>query len=346
MSHNPKLNVYILTLKSKKDDYETFRDLIKLKYGCSNDEDKSIFKSFFSNFLDVIGKDNFRKDSKAKKVIGTSKKERIYNDNNVVDDDEKKYSLNLHSTKHIIEGIIDGGKYGILREYADINNKDNKAKLDVDQAVLDKFYILLHTPLNSKYGYLLIQSYTEETIQEPIKNLLRNLFCHENYFGNPIIEPFVPKKFVDKFREESKVRLFTYTKKIGLSEVMRNQKVIVRGQAFDLRIEISPCDNEFKPESEELHQIIKEFDEEKIRETKLKDCNKKIFIEDSKKRRANFDIEKELSNIRPTIYLEDEGVKIDDSTGMPDFEKVKEYCLNLLEEIKKEFNERTDIDEI
>jgi len=336
MAHNPKLNVYILTLNKKKEEYETFRDLFKLKYNClANETDKNIFEKYFSEFLNSIGKDDFRKDNKSKKVLGAFKSS----------PNEINYSITYDSQKNVIAGVIDGGKYGILREYADIDNKDDKKVLDVKQAVLDKFYICLCTPLNSKYGYLLVQSYTEETIQDSLKNFLKQLFAHEDAFYSVIIEPYVPDKFVDKFQKEARVRLFTYTSKIGVSEVLRNEKIIVKEQAFEVTIGLTPLEQSFKPNSEELDGIFNEFDNMTLQDYKLGDFKKKVFIENEKKRKANFNIEKELSNIKPTIYLEDEGITVDENTGLPDFDQIKKFCAELLEEIKSEYNRKIDINE-
>ncbi|MCK9449913.1 MAG: hypothetical protein M0Q41_13170, partial [Bacteroidales bacterium] len=154
-AHNPKLNVYILTLNNQSDSVETFRDLFKAKYGLNNEDDSIVFKKYFEEFLKAMGKDEFHKDEKSKKVFGAEK----------VADKEVNYSIIPHVNKEIIEGIVDGGKYGILREYADINNKDSKQKIGAENAVLDKFYFLLNTPLNSKFGYLLILRWSSLTRQ-------------------------------------------------------------------------------------------------------------------------------------------------------------------------------------
>ncbi|KAA6302656.1 MAG: hypothetical protein EZS26_001163 [Candidatus Ordinivivax streblomastigis] len=336
MAHNPKLNVYILTLNSKKDEFETFRDLFKLKYNSGvTDEDSKVFGKYFQDFLNNIGKDDFRKDDKAKKVLGVAKSV----------SDETSYSINPMFEQFTIEGVLDGGKYGILREYADIDNKDDKQILDGKKAVLDKFYICLCTPLNSKYGYLLIQSYTEETIQEPLKNFMRQLFLHEDAFYNIIIEPYVPDRFVEKFQKESKVRLFSYTSKVGVSQILREKKIIVKGQAFEVKIELAPIDHTLVPSSDELGEILNVVDRKLFDGHELGSFKKKVYIADKKERKAHYDIEKELSSIKPTIYLEDEGIQVDSVTGLPDFIQIKEFCSKLLIDIKKEFNKKVDIHE-
>lgn len=63
-------------------------------------------------------------------------------------------------------------------------------------------------------------------------------------------------------------------------------------------------------------------------------------------RNANYDIAKDIKSLRPTIYLEDEGISIDKDTGQPNFEEIKRYVLDLLEEVKIEYNGYENIEEL
>ena len=131
MAHNPKLNVYTLRLNPKDESVETFRDLFKLKYNCDISlSDNDLFTLYFQSFVNGIGDDNFRKDTKNKKVIGTVKNSNI------------AIPLFPHD-KQYIDGVIEGGKYGIRREYADTDNKQDKKIIGENNAVLDQYYILL-----------------------------------------------------------------------------------------------------------------------------------------------------------------------------------------------------------
>ena len=53
MAHNPKLNVYIIGLKPKKqDENKTFRDFLKEKYSTQSDlSDNSLMEYLFSSNL-------------------------------------------------------------------------------------------------------------------------------------------------------------------------------------------------------------------------------------------------------------------------------------------------------
>ena len=336
---NPKLNVYVVALNPRdKETAPTYRDYFKSKYSCNGvTSDKQLLERFFKDFLNTIGTADFRKDVKNKKVIGVSE----YNAQN------EETSITLLSNKHVIHGFIDGGQYGIKRAYANMNRKNEKKDLDVDQVVLDKFYLCLCTPLNSAYGFLFIQSYTEVSVQNPVIRFVKDLLNYKEEYYNVLIWPYVPKQFVEKFKKNSTVRMFTYRSKIGVSDVMRDNKVVLRGQAFEVEVIIKPTEDEF-PIGADTTQIIaeelgeKEFDGIGLSEYK----SRKVFVKDSNGRNANYDIVKDINSLRPTIYLEDEGVCVDKDTGQPDFEEIKQYVLGLLEEVKKEYNGNENSEEL
>lgn len=69
MAHNPKLNVYIIGLKPKKqDENKTFRDFLKEKYSSRTDlSDDALMRYLFESFINGVGQDTFHKDDKSKK---------------------------------------------------------------------------------------------------------------------------------------------------------------------------------------------------------------------------------------------------------------------------------------
>lgn len=333
MSHNPKLNVYTLQLNPQDDSVQTFRDLFKCKYNKdASVSDNELFKKYFEDFVNGIGDKDFRKDSKNKKVIGKVNSSSV--------------SVPLRPTNDAcIDGVIEGGKYGIRREFADTNDKSHKNIISENNAVLDQYYIMVYTPLNSQFGFLLIQSYTEETVQDSIKNFIRTFFSCENNFYNIRIEPYVPQKVIEKYMNASKISMFGFTTKTSLSESLRNDKQI-KGQTFEVEIRIKPLESSINPYSEEASQIFDAISEKVFDGRQLKEGQGKAYVIDDKKRRAHYDMERDLKeNVRPTIYLEDAGVTCDENTGIPDFKAIQTYCVEILEEIKQEFNKQTEIHE-
>jgi len=339
MALNPKLNVYIVTLNPKtKGENKTYRDLFKAKYKAdSHMSDSELREKLFQDFLNGVGKNDYRKDTKSKKVIGVSE----------YDAENQKSSLNLINDIDVVEGIIDGGQYGVLRAYADVDNKNNKTALGTNNAVLDKFYICFCTPLNSAYGFLFIQSYTESAIQNPVKNFIIDLLKWENEFYTVRIEPFVPQKFVDKFKRDAKIRMFTYRSKIEVSPIMRDNELLLKGQSFDIEIKITPVEDQFFPGTEAVEALSKELAAKQVDGDELGNFEQKsIYIQDCQEHRTHYDIINEIQSIRPVIYLKDEGVSVDEQTGQPDFAQIKNFTLKLLEEVKQEYNGHTEIEEL
>lgn len=331
-SHNPILNVYIVSLNPIEDSHTTFRDFIKAKYFEPNStkSDKVIFQKYAEEFIKNLGEDEYKKDKKDQKVVGVSK----------IEGGGKNKSINILSNKNIIEGVIEGGKYGLSRDMANINNKEKRGKIDIDQAILDKFYFLLYTPLNNKFGIFMIQSYTEETIQMPFKRIVENFFSVKEYFYKLVIEPYVPQKFIDKYINESKVRLFKFSNKPRVSNTY-GQKIVIDGMLFEAKIELKPLE-EIKPKPKTISKILDLMKEIKFGDKKLSAYEPSVFLKNNDGKKANFDIEKELSSIKPTIYLENEGVNIDGNSGSPNFLVLKNYCLNLLEGVYSEFMKNID----
>ena len=339
MALNPKLNIYVVSLNPKdKDSTPTYRDLFKAKYfGNADTPDKELFDNFFKDFLNTVGKTDFRKDKKSKKVIGVSE----YNPEN------ESASINILHERSVIEGLIDGGQYGILRAYADVDNKTKKTALGTNNAVLDKFYISLCTPLNSGCGFLFVQSYTEATIQEPIASFITELLKYEAEFYNVRIEPFVPKKFIEKFNRNSKIRMFSFRSKIGISDIMRDNRKLVNGQAFEIEITIKPCEEDLCPGTEAVNAVAEQLAQKKFDDTDLADYkDKTVYIQNGNGHNAHYDIEQDIKSIRPTIYLKDEGIEIDEETGQPNFAQIKQFILTLLDEVKQEYNNHEEIEEL
>ena len=96
MALNPKLNVYIVTLNPKaKDTNPTYRDLFRAKYMVDTQiSDSDLQEKLFQDFLNSVGKSDFRKDTKSKKVIGVSE----YNDEN------QSCSLNIRHNRQTLWG--------------------------------------------------------------------------------------------------------------------------------------------------------------------------------------------------------------------------------------------------
>lgn len=332
MAYNPKLSVYIITLKpKKKDETKTFRDFLCEKYaGDSTTSEAKLLQDLFETFVNSVGKDEFSKDDKNKRVMGV--------------DDGQILPLTLSSEEGFFDGVIEGGKYGVLREYADTDKKADKRVIPPSNAVLDKYYILLNPVLNNSYAILLVQSYTEVSIQGSIKTLIDNLFSGCISFYKVQIDSFVPNKFMERYKKSAKVRMFSFTVPTQLSESLRNT-IQEADQEFEVEIRIKPKSKAMSLDSEGTEKVIREYGRKTLDSQTLDEGNGKIYMVDALGRNANYDIEKEIRSIRPTIYLSDEGISSDPNTGLPDFRAIRTYCRNLLKDIRAERDLNQNIDE-
>lgn len=332
MALNPILNVYRIELNPTTEERKTFENFIRIKYSEADDKLNSndLFNALFKNILLGLGDKEFVKDKKAKKVVGIQKNE------------GNNQSMKVHSNEYILEGVLEGGKYDILRQYANINNKAERGEVKPDQAVLDKYYFLLYMPLNSYRGVLMIQSYTEETIQSTLIDTLKPLFSADGFY-NLKTDVFVPERLIDDYKKDSSIRLFKYSTTVGIGSSLRNSSD-TRVDTFEVVIELKPKGN-IPANTKEISEIISVLDEKVFDDDKLEEFEKKVFIEDSNKRKANFDLKKQIEAIRPTIYLEDYKIRVDENTGQPNFTDVKDFCFKLLEECKNEIERNSNIDE-
>lgn len=327
MIHNPKLNIYIIELNKKRkntkcsffDYYNTLSD-VEFVQG----QNSEVFQFFMESFTKFVGgKESFSEDNTVKKVFG-------------IDQIGQDLNLKIDINKFILSGILEGGKYGINRESANIKNKEKRKNIPVTDAILDKFYFLLHTPLNSKTGYLIIQSYTEETILSLVLNKLKEYFyLKSDIYFKPKVELFVPEKFIEKYKRDSSIKNVKYTSKITIDDSY-NSIATLELSEFDLEIKLKPK-NEIKPESRFLTEIKKVLGKLSFNNTNLEDFDDgRVFIQDDGNRKANFDINKDIDKIKPTIYLSDTDVELN-ANGVPDFESLHTFCVSLLEEVDEEY---------
>ena len=332
MAYHPKLNVYIITLKPKNEgEKSTVRDFLQEKYFLpEHTPDKELLRKLFEDFVNLVGQNEYYIDDKNKKVIGI--------------DDGGILPLCLSSEQWIIDGVIEGGKYGILREYADKGIKMKKMIILPTNAVLDKYYILLNPILNDSYAILLVQSYSEESIQGSVNTLVNKLFGSSASFHKAKMEPFVPKRLKERYLANAVVRMFSFTTPLPLSEDLR-EAIPEANQEFEVEVRIKPKRMAMSVDSQGTQDVIDAFGTKMVDGRVLSEGKGRVFMTDASDRNANYEIEKGLASIRPTIYLLDEDVDTDPETGRPNFNMIKEFSRGLLPEIKRERDINLDIDE-
>src|SRR5690606_34101966 len=112
MAHEPKLTAYTIELKPINSTIENSnRQLFRYKIGDTSSEhveDSFIFLELCRKFISSIDTDEMYSDTVSKKCLTANQVD--------IESDDVNTSISFHSDKFIIEGIVEGGKYGKKRK--------------------------------------------------------------------------------------------------------------------------------------------------------------------------------------------------------------------------------------
>ncbi|MBO9617714.1 MAG: hypothetical protein J7539_01655 [Niabella sp.] len=298
-------------------------------------DDNHLFNQLFQDFLKTLGGAALVNDKKSQKVLGIQQ----------MRDGVPNTSIKSHIDSFIIEGTIDGGKYGITKQLADIENNKERESISSTKAVLDKYYFYLYAPLDSFRGVLLIQSYTEETVQQPFKELIKKMFSCPDYYFDLVFNNYVPDRVVKEFTETSNLVMFKYKQIVGIGNNLRSEiDSSIEGFKVTLSIEPISSSGKVKPEGKNISALSKILGKKKFEDKPLGE-KAKVFIKNNEGQ-AHFDINEQISSIRPTIFLKNEGVELNEKSGVPNFDQVKNVCARVLKEILAEIEEKNQLDEL
>lgn len=333
MAHNPKLDVLRLKLKPTTSRAVTFKSFFTDNYYIGEKIPKSentIFNKYFQRFITKIDTEEFFTEKTLQKAITA------YNTKG------RNRTIAPHSGNFVLQGVIEGGRYGQTRNQASLRDKKGKRKLNVDDIILDTFYFFIYTPTNSDEGIAMIQSYTEDSIRDVFISFLKSFFSGNGYYGI-VVEPFVPKAYVEKFKEGAQLKGFSFTQNMIFAEDLTTAGKKGEAQMFRIRIEASLPEGTDKS-IDKITSKLKLLLKSKFQEKPLEEFKARVYVQNkSRKTGAYYDVEKDLDAIRPTIFLDDE-INVN-SDGMPDFAQLKDFCFNLLENVKKEISILNEIKE-
>lgn len=320
MANNPKLEVYQVWLKPHKDEDKTFRDFFIETNSSGNtieDENSVIFLDYFSDFIRKVDTDDF---------IANTKKKKAFTAYDTRPAGEFEPTIKIKSTRTIIEGTIEGGRYGQKRNKSSVGNKSEKEDINEADIILDRFYFCLYTPLNSDLGILFIQSYSADTISDIFTDFIRSFFFMQGLYSKAKVEKFVPKKIADEFRNHSQIKKFAFSSRFVFDQ-MTNAPIGVEEEEFIIKVE-AVSKNGLPKES--LGNWINSIGSKVFSSRQLSQFNRgKVYLRNSEsKKESPFDIDSDL-DIKPIIYLEGRiDIKAD---GLPNFEQLSEFCIDLLD---------------
>lgn len=331
MANNPKLQVFRIDLKpkAKNSDSACYRNLLLHKLnqdsGVTNDD---LWKLYWENIVKTIDL-SFYKDEKNNKAFS------LY-------EDEKQEVVKSHSTQCVLEGIIKGGKYNRARTVDNVNNKgENPEEFSSESIFLDQFYFMLYTPLDSTKGILLLQTYTEDSIFSAFSKFLTEYFRDiDNYFDLKV-ESYVPEKIKDEYQKTAKLKGFSFTRRELIGNV--GEGVSEDLEEFDITIKITPKKSS---SLSRIKSVLSKISKSKFNEKELNQFSQRVYLtKEGSKKGTYYDLEKDISSIKPTIYLEDR-VSVSISTGLPDFDELKKYCFDLLVDIIREVKNNESVNEV
>lgn len=327
MSSEQKLSVYTIKLKPEHRKIENsnrwlFRNIIQ-DATTSLLNDSYLFVEMFSKFVKALDTPEMFSDETSHKCITINQKD--------IESEEVNTSVFLHIEKFIIEGKIEGGSFGRRRTKTSTNNKLDKAEVNEKDAITDNIYFMLYCPLHSNKSILLIHSYSDNNIDTIVKKFLKRFLTYNEVFKEPQISRFIPKSIISDFKSESTVASLTYATEIPGESLLEEMHKTV-GQDYKVSIKITPTGKEFTiSEFEEAIKPIEKTIFGKHLNLGAFTKRKGIMRDTTTNKTSPFEIE--TYKIKPVIslskYIE---IKNDES----DFDRIKEYCFNLLEEIKSE----------
>ena len=337
MTHEPKLTVYTITLKPGRSCFQNsnkwlFRNLIN-EANTSRLQDSFIMGEIFAKFIHALDTPQMFSEPTSKKCMTANQSD--------IEDSNVNANIILHSENFIIEGKVEGGSYGRKRNKTSTINKSNKSDVNEGDAITEDFYFLLYTPLPSNKSILMLQSYSDDSIDTVMKKFWQNFFSFQSTFNKPSIKRFVPKSIIDDFKNNATVSSLTFSTDIPGETLLENTSITTE-RNFKVTVQITPVTgnmsvDEFEETVEPLQQTL--F-------TRFMNLgqflNKKGVLKDSKTDKTSpFELGTDFE-IQPSILL---SKYIDLRGNESDFTRIRDYCFTLLDSVKAEIYNQNALQE-
>ncbi len=327
MAHEPKLTVFTLTLKPidktiPNTNRQLFKHLTNQTHIADNELQNSVlFMDVFRAFISKLDTPEMYKDEKNKKTMTANQPN--------IEDGDVEPNIIPDSGRFIIHGVVEGGNYGQKKKRTDTRNKADKSEVNTNHAITDDFYFLIYLPPGSTKSILMIQSFTDETIDSVVKRFWEDFLQFPTKFDSPRIKKYIPPAIIDDFKQNTMITKLGYSTTIT-SESLLDPALQIEDKNFKVTITIEPVED----------MTIEEFEESKIsisnkefaRKTLGRFSKKKATLKDiTTGKPCSFELESDYE-IKPTIFLKK---YINFPNNEINYTLIKEYCLDLLEnEIK------------
>lgn len=326
MAHDAQLSIYKVKIKPINNSVEgTFRNLFKLLTNNIGEvQDGFLILEIFKRFISTIDTDQMYSDENSLKSMTAYQAD--------IEQQHVNANLRIHTASYIIEGVVEGGKYGKIRKKTSITNKANRVEVSPTDAITDSFFFLIHMPPESDKAVLMIQSYSDDNINSVMKKFWKDFFTLPNYFNSPTFYKFIPPGIIQDFKNGATISSLTYSTEIPSNTLLDNP-INININHFKVTIKIEPVDEGFT--YDEFNQIIGPIEDVAFKEQRLSGFLRKkgSLMANQGNKTSPFTIGNDFE-IKPIILLS----RYIDFTGHQpnDFNSIKEYCINLLNDIKPE----------
>jgi len=323
---NPKLEFYRFELNPKKNgETKTFRDfaieVLNLRGDPSDEKVSDALFKFFNKEL----KGEHARDAHLQKEIALVNSKR-YN----------KYLSHApkgDAERHLILGVINGGKYGMSRILADHDNPEALAELTKNHSVMSYFFFLLYLPPDHNEGCFMIHSNSaDESFTRVYRRFITKIFRGRT-FNKPSAEPFSPKAFQDEFKEGAIVKKILYRESLvpdsftndGLEAALGEFRVTITAEPRTVEV---PRNNVQK-----VLDVFAKLVLGKDTFTQLNDFDeKRIELEDPDTGATKtFEWDAQDADFIPSVLLKDK-IKTFNEDGTPSFQELSDVAVEIFEQ--------------
>ncbi len=243
----------------------------------------------------------------------------------------------FNSSDSFIYGLLKGGDLGNGKTKSNVRDKNDEENLD-GNVINDKYFFILYFPLNDNKGYILFQSFKDEGIRKVFVNtVMTSFFSLEDEYKKPKPENFYPKIIKEQFKQNALVKEIRFTDRQLSSRLSSESSFQSIANEFKIEVKITPIGGGI---ATRLYKTLAEsLGLQQIGNNRLENFNRTSIVvqDETTKKVTHFELGNEFEDIKPRIYLNG---RIDfDNNELPEYDSLKEYCLQLLNEIKLEDEE-------